>query len=84
MQFLSVAHTGVEELNANGYNLIDNSEEEILDATKEMYMLINNELTIDRNIQKNFWEMHESYFKWKPELMLISNTFFKKNTDLFL
>ncbi len=73
-----------DELNANGYNLIDNSEEEILDATKEMYMLINNELTIDRNIQKNFWEMHKSYFKWKPELMLISNTFFNKNTDLFL
>ena len=72
------------ELNANGYDLIDNSEEEILDATKEMHLLANNKLTIDHNKQKNFWEMHESYFKWKPELMLISNTFFKKNTDLFL
>tara|TARA_Y100000590_G_scaffold468992_1_gene654285 strand:+ start:3233 stop:4468 length:1236 start_codon:yes stop_codon:yes gene_type:complete len=72
------------ELNNNGYDLIDNSEEEILDATKEMYMLLNNESTIDQNTQKNFWEMHESFFKWKPKLITISSSFFKKNKDLFL
>ena len=73
----------LEDLNLNGYELIDNTEEEILDATKEMYMILNNKKEINYDNQKKFWDLHESFFNWKPNSLNISNTFFKNNADLF-
>tara|TARA_Y100000816_G_scaffold182944_1_gene132496 strand:- start:1108 stop:2343 length:1236 start_codon:yes stop_codon:yes gene_type:complete len=73
----------LEDLNLNGYDLIDNTEEEILDATKEMYMILNNKKEINYDNQKKFWDLHESFFNWKPNSLNISNTFFKNNADLF-
>lgn len=73
-----------EDLNKNGYELIDNTELEILDATREMYMLFNNQNEINYNNQKKYWDLHESFFNWKPSMLNISNTFFKNNVDLFL
>jgi putative glycosyltransferase (TIGR04372 family) len=71
------------ELNERGYVLIDNSEEEIKDAIKDMYDLSKNNYIQDISVQENFWNMHKSFFKWKPSYTLICQSFFKKNEKLF-
>ena len=74
----------LEDLTNNGYELVDNTEQEILDATKEMYVFLNNKNEINYQDQKKFWSLHESFFNWKPNIQKISNSFFKNNADLFL
>jgi putative glycosyltransferase (TIGR04372 family) len=72
------------DLNSYGFELVDNSEEEILDATKDMYELYNNDFKIELSDQKKFWSLYEKYFGWRPNRMMIGKTFFKKNYNLFI
>jgi len=46
-------------------------------------MILNNKKEINYDNQKKFWDLHESFFNWKPNSLNISNTFFKNNADLF-
>ena len=73
----------IEDLNKAGYDLIDNTEDEIYNCTIEMTELLYNKTTYDKNEQNNFWEIHQNYFNWKPRLIRISNSFFNENLDLF-
>mgnify|MGYP001156778285 CR=1 FL=1 len=72
-----------EELNKLGYDLIDNTEDEIYKSTIEMKEIIENKTSYGAKEQNNFWQIHEYYFNWKPKLIKISNSFFNDNIDLF-
>lgn len=72
------------DLKSYGYDLIDNSEEEILDATKDMYELYNNNFKIEFSEQEKFWSIYKKNFNYKPNHLMIGKTFFKKNYDLFV
>jgi len=73
-----------EKLEETGYKLIDNTEKEILDATKEMYDLTYNDIRTNIALQEKYWDIHKSYFKWRPKSIMMSNTFFNENIKLFL
>ena len=73
-----------EKLEETGYRLIDNTEKEILEATKEMYDLMYNNIKTDITAQEKYWDMHKSYFKWRPKSIMMSNTFFNENIKLFM
>ncbi len=64
--------------------LIDNDNQEILNATKEMIELLKNKLDFnaERNKQNNFWNMYSKFYGQK-EGVIISPSFFKANLDLF-
>ena len=72
-----------EELNKLGYDLIDNTEDEIYKSTKEMTEIVENKTLYEIKEQNNFWQIHKDYFNWKPKLIRISNSFFNDNLDLF-
>ena len=89
--------SSLNELNKLGYNLIDNSEIEILKAIKEMYELsFSEDHAIDGNykyknvdlevLNKNFWNLYEKkyLFKPKPVVMSISENFIHNNSSLFI
>ena len=69
----------------NDIQLIDNSEDEILEATKEMKELVENKLDLntERIKQGNFWNLYAKFYGVK-EGMIISPNFFKKNNKLFI
>jgi len=69
----------------NDFQLIDNSEDEILEATKEMKELVENKLDLntERIKQGNFWNLYAKFYGVK-EGMIISPNFFKKNNKLFI
>ena len=72
-----------EDLNKLGYDLIDNTEEEIYNCTIEMIEMLYNKTISEKKNQNNFWKIHQDYFQWKPKLMRIGNSFFNDNLDLF-
>jgi putative glycosyltransferase (TIGR04372 family) len=72
-----------EDLNKLGYDLIDNTEEEIYKCVIEMKEMLYNKSEYKKKEQNNFWQIHQDYFNWKPNLMRISNSFFNDNSDLF-
>lgn len=72
------------DLKSYGFELIDNSEEEILDATKDMHELYNDNFKTEVSEQEKFWSIYEKYFNWRPDQMMIGKTFYKKNCDLFI
>jgi putative glycosyltransferase (TIGR04372 family) len=87
----------IQELNKLGYNLIDNSKNEILAAIKEMYELsfsqdhaIDDEYSYkNKNLEvlnKNFWNYYEKkyLFKPRPRVMSISENFLHNNFSLFI
>ena len=74
-----------EKLEETGYKLIDNTEKEILEATKEMYDLtMYNNIKTDIALQEKYWDIHKSYFKWRPKSIMMSNTIFNENIKLFM
>lgn len=72
------------ELNSHGYEVVDNSEDEILEAVKEMYESYNNNFKTDLSKQEKFWNNYEKRFNWRPKKMMISDNFFINNYDLFI
>ena len=73
----------LEKLNELGYDLVENTEEEIYKGIEEMYELMYNQKVINSNNQNIFWEIHEKYFNWRPKRIRISSSFFNENKDLF-
>ena len=70
---------------SKGYIYVDNTEDEIFDATKEMIELIEYQsldLDFERKKQENFWNAHANNYGSKPGI-IISPSFFKKNIELF-
>lgn len=67
------------------YILIDNTEDEILEATKEMIELIEHK-TLNTNLeyssQIRFWKIYENFYRTKSNT-IISPNFYKKNINLF-
>jgi putative glycosyltransferase (TIGR04372 family) len=79
------SNSTTESLGCN-YESIDNNENEILDATKEMYNLVefnNLDLKYQFNNQLDFWNKFKNYFGYLPKNTIISPSFFKQNEDLF-
>ena len=72
------------DLKSYGFELVDNSEEEILDATKDMHELYNNNFKTEVSEQEKFWSIYKKDFKWRPNQMMIGKTFYEKNYDLFI
>ena len=54
----------------NDLQLIDNNNQEILNATKEMMELLENKLDFnaERNKQNTFWNMYAKFYGQKREL----------------
>ena len=70
---------------SKGYIYVDNTEDEILDATKEMIELIEYQsldLDFERKKQENFWNTYANSHGYKNGI-IISPSFFKKNIELF-
>ena len=69
----------------NDLQLIDNSEDEILEATKEMLELLEHklDLNVERDKQSNFWNLYADIYGEKKD-MIISPNFFEKNNKLFI
>ena len=68
------------------YELIDNNENEILDSTKEMYNLVeqnNLDLKYQLNNQLDFWNKFRDFYGYFPKNTIISPSFFNKNKNLF-
>ena len=68
----------------NDLQLIDNDNQEILNATKEMIKLLENKLDFnaERNKQNSFWNMYAKFYGQK-EGIIISPSFFHSNPELF-
>ena len=68
----------------NDLQLIDNNNQEILNATKEMMELLENKLDFnaERNKQNTFWNMYAKFYGQK-EGIIISPSFFHSNSELF-
>ena len=69
----------------NDYQLVDNTEDEILEATIEMIKLIDNKclnLKIEVMKQNKFWKIYQNFYGSKKD-MIISPSFFQKNIELF-
>ena len=67
------------------YKLIDNTEDEILEATKEMIELIEHKtlnINVEFSKQIRFWKIYENFYSQKLN-MIISPNFYKKNFNLF-
>ena len=67
------------------YKLIDNTEDEILEATKEMIELIEHKtlnINVEFSKQIRFWKILENFYSQKLN-MIISPNFYKKNFNLF-
>tara|TARA_B110000483_G_scaffold238115_1_gene314130 strand:- start:132 stop:1325 length:1194 start_codon:yes stop_codon:yes gene_type:complete len=68
-----------------GYKCVDSTEDEILEATKEMIELTEHQsldLDFERKKQVNFWNTHANLYGLKSGI-IISPSFFKKNIELF-
>jgi len=73
------------ELNKLGYKLIDNSEFEIKRATESFFNLLNNDISLNENLQKQkkYWQNVEEHFGFKNKSTIICPDFYLNNNDLF-
>ena len=74
----------VSELNESGYDLIDNSEDEILEVVKEMEDIVSkNEKKFIDTDQTYFWDMIADNYIYTSKKFRIGNHFFKQYSELF-
>ena len=79
-----------KDLGKKGYELIENSEDEIFNASLEVINELdkkNGEEITDfeyNKILSNFFNFYEKYFNQKLPYLNISKNFLKKNSQLFL
>ena len=73
----------VSQLNEAGYQLLDNSEDEILEVVKEMEALTNGGKKSDNSNQDYFWDMITDNYIYTSKNFRIGYDFFKKYEDLF-
>lgn len=74
------------KVNKLGFEVIDNNEFEIKDATESMLELINNGFHLDEILQKQkkFWNDLENNLGYKPNnKVIICPNFYSKNINLF-
>tara|TARA_B110001450_G_C17654948_1_gene494788 strand:- start:513 stop:1769 length:1257 start_codon:yes stop_codon:yes gene_type:complete len=71
------------QLNDNGYELIDNSENEILEVVKEMEDIVNENKENTVTNQTYFWDMIADNYIYTSKKFRIGNHFFKKYEYLF-
>jgi putative glycosyltransferase (TIGR04372 family) len=72
-------------LSENGYEYVDNSEDEIYDAVKEFSLQIKNRKLINdlTKLQKQYVELLPENYIFKNSLSVVSNSFLKKYPDIF-
>ena len=77
--------TYIDELNKCGYDIEDNSEDEILNATKEMnfYLENNDYLNYDSSLEKKFNNLLEKNTNTTLRKSKIPFSYLKKNMELF-
>ena len=77
--------TYIDELNKLGYDIEDNSEDEILNATKEMnfYLENNDYLNYDSSLEKKFNNLLEKNTNTTLRKSKIPFSYLKKNMELF-
>lgn len=73
----------VSQLNEAGYQLLDNSEDEILEVVKEMEALTNGGKKSDNSNQDYFWDMITDNYIYTSKNFRIGYDFFKKYEGLF-
>ena len=73
------------DLKMMGYELIENTDEEIKEATINMNNLLDNkfDLKFINKEQAQFWNIYMDSFKFDTKKLIICPTFFKKNLSLF-
>ena len=73
------------ELKKKGYDLIENTDDEIKEATINMNNLLDNKLDLKfiNNEQAQFWNIYMNSIKFDTKELIICPTFFKKNLSLF-
>ena len=75
----------LESLREKNFDLYENTDLEIENATINMYLYNENKLDIKslKDKQKNFWNSHFKYFNVDTRDMIICPTFFEQNMNLF-
>ena len=75
---------GISALNKLGYKIIDNNEFEIRKGVESFFDLINNDLSLDEILQKQFffWRTVEKHFGYKNKKSVICPDFYSNN-ELF-
>ena len=72
-----------EELLNLGIKVIDNSDDELLLASKEMFSITNNEKKKIKSEQSDFWREFNSFYNVEMPDLVISKNFFENNKNLF-
>lgn len=75
----------LESLREKNFDLYENTDAEIENATINMYLYNEKKLDIKtlKDKQKNFWNNHFKYFNVDTRDMIICPTFFEQNMNLF-
>ena len=79
-------NVSVSQMNNLGYEVIENSEQEIKKATENFLHLINNGFKTDQILKKQtkFWQIVEKYYGYKNKnKAIICPDFYLNNIDLF-
>lgn len=75
----------LDDLNKDGYDCINNTEEEILDAVKEVEFFYKNKKYLNNDmdyLNKKFREIYYNYNGYKIKRLKICNSFLKINKEL--
>ena len=91
MKYSDIIKNGIDKIDIienypDDLKLIDNDQEEILNAIHEMRMLIelkNFDLDNFKKQQKKFWDLNKNYNSVENNNLLISPSFFDKYNYLF-
>ena len=72
-----------EELLNRGIKVIDNSDDELLEANKEMTSITDSERKIIKKEQIEFWKLFNSFYNIDMPELIISTNFYKNNKNIF-
>ena len=72
-----------EELLNRGIKVIDNSDDELLEANKEMISINDSERKIIKKEQIEFWKLFNSFYNIDMPEIIISKNFYKNNKNIF-
>ena len=72
-----------EELLKQGIKILDNSDDELLEASKEMISITDSEKKIIKVEQIEFCKVYNSLYNTEYPEMIISKNFYKNNKNLF-
>ena len=76
----------LNKLEEGGYQLIDNTSDEIRYAINNMSRLVKNKINFEQKKikQQKFWENFEKFYAFSPKNTIICPTFFDNNEDYLI